>query len=172
MKDSKVYKYYSELPQWAKGAVVLGVGVVLFMVGKKLVKVVFPSEEDRRQKQLESDINNDINRYTNQGIKPTYNDSQYSLFANTIHNGMRYCVGDDYGTVEVTMKKMINDLDVAKLIKAFGKRPDYCFGIPTGEFDLITYVQKELGNDYGGITNYRVRNINEDWARKGIKYKL
>ena len=44
------------------------------------------------------------------------------------------------------MKKMINDLDVAKLIKAFGKRPDYCFGIPTGEFDLITYVQKELGS--------------------------
>jgi hypothetical protein len=172
MKDSKVYQYYTELPQWAKGAVVVGAGLVLFLVGKRVYKAVFPSDEERRNKQLEQDINDDIRQNQQNGIKPSFSDSQYVLFANTIHNGMRYCVGDDYGTVEVTMKKMLNDMDVAKLVKAFGKRKDYCFGLPTGEFDLFTYVQKELGNDYAGLSNYRVKNINADWSKKGIKYQL
>jgi hypothetical protein len=106
-------------------------------------------------------------------VKASFPESAYSTFANTIYNGMRYCAGDDYGTVETTLKKMKNDLDVAKLIKAFGKRQDYCFGIPaSGELDLFTYVQKELGNDWGGLTNYRVKNINADWKKKGIKYEI
>lgn len=86
---------------------------------------------------------------------------------------MRFAVGDDYATVESTMKKMQNDLDVAKLIQAFGTRQDYAFGIPTGNpMDLFTYVQKELGNDWGGLTNYRVKNINADWKKKGITYQI
>ena len=69
-------------------------------------------------------------------------------------------------------EKMKNNLDVAKLIKTFGTKKDFCFGINTGEFDLFTYVQKELGNDFGGITNYRIKRINEDWRKKGITYQL
>lgn len=172
MKDNKVYQYYTELPDWAKGAVVIGVGVVIFFVGKKAFRLVFPSESERRNKELEKSVNDEIEQLIRMGMKPSFQDSQYALFANTIHNGMRYCAGDDYGTVEMTMKKMQNDLDVAKLIRAFGRRKDYCFGLPTGEFDLFTYVQKELGNDWGGITNYRIKNINEDWLRKRIKYQL
>ena len=57
MKDSKVYQYYTELPQWAKGAVVVGAGLVLFLVGKRVYRAVFPSDEERKNKQLEQDIN-------------------------------------------------------------------------------------------------------------------
>jgi hypothetical protein len=38
--------------------------------------------------------------------------------------------------------------------------------------DLFTYIQKELGNEYGGLTNYRVKRINEDWSKKGISYQI
>lgn len=170
---TKVYQYYSELPPWAKGVVVVGGGLVAFLVLRRVYKAVFPSAEDRKNRELAQNVNNEINVLTNQGVKPTYADSQYNTFANTIYNGMRYCAGDDYSTVESTLKRMMNDLDVAKLVKAFGKRQDYCFGIPTsGELDLFTYVQKELGNDYGGLTNYRVKRINEDWKKKGIKYQI
>jgi len=172
MKDSKAYQYYTELPQWAKGTVVVGAGLVLFLVGRKIYKSAFPNEEEKKRKELSQNIENDISKLTKEGVKPTFIDSQYVLFANTIHNGMRYCVGDDYGTVESTLKKMANDMDVAKLIKAFGTRNDYCFGLKTGEFDLFTYVQKELGNDFGGVTNYRVQRINDDWKKKGIKYQF
>ena len=120
-----------------------------------------------------TDINGEITKAQKAGLKQTYLDSQYETFANTIFNGMRYCVGDDYGTVESTMKKMMNDLDVAKLVKAYGKRQRSCFGIDAGgNDDLFTSVQAELGNEWGGVTNYRVSSINADWKKKGITYQL
>jgi len=68
---------------------------------------------------------------------------------------------------------MNNDIDVAKLIKAFGVRQDYAFGVPTGSpKDLITFVNSELGDDYGGLTRYRVDAVNANWKKKGIKYQF
>lgn len=170
---NKVYSYYKDLPPWAKGAVVIGAGVVIFLVGRRLYKGLFPSELEKKNKELLNNINQEIRQNQSSGMKPTFADSNYSTFANTIYDSMRYAVGDDYGTVEVTMKKMMNDLDVAKLIKAFGSRQNYIFGLPKGNpVDLFTMVQQELGNDYAGLTNYRVKNINADWKKKGIKYQL
>jgi len=173
MANNKVYQFWTELPTWAKGVTAVGGLVLVYIVGRKIFKVAFPSDETKRNRELVANVGNEIREYEQQGQKPSFADSQYNLFANTIYNGMRYCAGDDYGTVEVTMKKMKNNVDVAKLIAAFGKRQDYCFGIPTGNpMDLFTYVQKELGNDWGGLTNYRVANINKDWKSKGITYQL
>ena len=170
---NKVYSYYKELPDWAKGVVVVGGGLVAFLVIRKVFKVVFPSEKQRRNQQLTQNVNTEIRNLEFQGQKPSYSESQYLTFANTIFNGIRYCWGDDYGTVEETMKRMKNDLDVAKLIKAFGRRRRACFGIPTGgEDDLFTSIQAELGQDFGGLTNYRVDRINNDWKKKGITYVI
>lgn len=170
---NKVYQYYTELPQWAKGAVVIGVGVVAFFVGRKIYVTIFPSVEERKNREMLKNINDEIKDGQNIGLRPSFPDSNYDTFANTIYESMRYAIGDDYGTVETTMKKMKNDLDVAKLIKAFGTRQNYLFGIPKGTpKDLFTMIQEELGNDYAGVTNYRVKNINADWRKKGIKYQI
>lgn len=171
--QNKVYTYYKELPSWGKGVVVIGVGVVAFLVGRKIYKVAFPSAEEKKSRQMLTNVNQDIRTSISKGLKPTFMDANYDTFANTIYNGMRYAVGDDYGTVEATLKKMMNDLDVAKLIKAFGVRQNYIFGIPKGNaVDLFTMVQEELGNEYLGLTNYRIKNINADWKKKGITYQL
>ena len=92
--------------------------------------------------------------------------------AETIHASIRICAGDDYDTAEKTLKKMKNDLDVALLIRAFGKRQDYCFGIPTAEMNLFPYIRKELGAEWAGLTSYRVDRINSDWKKKGITYQI
>lgn len=171
--QNKVYTYYKELPSWGKGVVVIGVGVVAFLVGRKIYKVAFPSAEEKKGRQMLTNVNQDIRTNISKGLKQTFSDSNYDAFANTIYNGMRYAVGDDYGTVEATLKKMMNDLDVAKLIKTFGVRQNYIFGIPKGNaVDLFTMVQEELGNEYFGLTNYRIKNINSDWKKKGITYQL
>ena len=168
----KVYQYYKELPPWAKGVVVVGGAVALFFVGKKLYTIVFPSAEAKRNAELNRNIDTEIARLQ-RTQKATFPDSSYNTMANTIYNSMRFAVGDDYGTVQDTLKKMKNDLDVAKLIKAFGTRQDYAFGIPVGDkMDLLTYVKKELGNEWGGLTAYRVTDINKDWAAKKISYTI
>jgi hypothetical protein len=134
---------------------------------------VFPTEAQRKNRELEKNIDSEISKMQSNGKKASFSDSNYNTFANTIYNSMRFAVGDDYGTVESTLKRMKNDLDVAKLIKAFGLKQDYFFGLPTGDkMDLFTYIQKELGNEYGGLTNYRVKRINEDWSKKGISYQI
>jgi hypothetical protein len=169
----KVYQYYKELPPWAKGVVVVGGAVVVYLVGSRVYRAVFPTEAQRKNRELEKNIDNEISKMQSNGKKASFSDSNYNTFANTIYNSMRFAVGDDYGTVESTLKRMKNDLDVAKLIKAFGLKQDYFFGLPTGDkMDLFTYIQKELGNEYGGLTNYRVKRINEDWSKKGISYQI
>jgi hypothetical protein len=168
----KVYQYYKDLPSWAKGVVVVGGVAALFFVGKKLYTIVFPSEEAKRNAELGRNINSEISNLQ-KFQKASYPDSTYDTLANTIYNSMRFAIGDDYGAVQDSLKKMKNDLDVAKLIRAFGSRQDYAFGIPVGgKMDLLTYVKKELGNEYGGLTAYRVTDINKDWAAKKIKYTI
>jgi len=169
----KAYQYYKDLPPWAKGVVVVGGAVVVYLVGSRVYRAVFPTEAQRKNRELEKNIDSEISKLQGNGKKASFSDSNYNTFANTIYNSMRYAVGDDYGTVELTLKRMKNDLDVAKLIKAFGVKQDYFFGIPAGDkMDLFTYIQKELGNEYGGLTNYRVKRINEDWSKKGISYQI
>ena len=168
----KVYQYYKELPPCAKGVVVVGGAAALFFVGKKLYGVVFPSAEEKRNTELNRNIDTEIARLQ-KFQKATFPDSAYNTMANTIYNSMKFAVGDDYGAVQDSLKKMKNDLDVAKLIKSFGSRQDYAFGIPVGDkMDLLTYVKKELGNEYFGLTSYRVTDINKDWAAKKIKYTI
>jgi len=169
----KVYQYYKDLPPWAKGVVVVGGALVVYLVGSRVYRAVFPTETQRKNRELEKNIDSEISKLQGNGKKASYSDSNYNTFANTIYNSMRFAVGDDYSTVESTLKRMKNDLDVAKLVKAFGVKQDYFFGLPTGDkMDLFTYIQKELGNEYGGLTNYRVKRINEDWSKKGISYQI
>ena len=169
----KAYQYYKDLPPWAKGVVVVGGAVVVYLVGSRVYRAVFPTEAQRKNRELEKNIDSEISKMQGNGKKASFSDSNYNTFANTIYNSMRFAVGDDYGTVESTLKRMKNDLDVAKLIKAFGLKQDFFFGLPAGDkMDLFTYIQKELGNEYGGLTNYRVKRINEDWSKKGITYQI
>jgi hypothetical protein len=68
---------------------------------------------------------------------------------------------------------MNHTLDVAILIKAYGQRQNYTFGIPTGEpRDLFTNIRAELGAEWAGLTSYRITQINNNWNAKGIKYQI
>ena len=172
LNKSAVLKYYEDLPSWAKGAVVVGGLLIVYVVGKRVIRFVFPSADQQRNQQLAKDIAKEI-AALKRIHTPTFAESQYNIFANNIFEGVRYCVGDDYGAVESTMKKMMNDLDVALLIQAYGFRQRSCFGLDFQPiYDLFSTVKAELGNEWGGLTNYRIDNINNNWASKGIKYRL
>lgn len=170
---SKLYNYYTELPSWAKGVVVVaGVGGAV-IIGNKIYKKIFPSQSEKQAKQFVNTIKTDINRWRFEGLTPSYPEAQYLTLANSVYEGMKYCVGDSYSNVEDILKKMQNNLDVALLIDAFGIRQNYCFGLPVGQpLDMIAFVKKELGNDFMGLTDYRVKRINDNWSKKGITYKI
>lgn len=171
--ESRVYAYYKDLPQWAKGAVVVGSLAAVGFVGYKLYRQLFPSQDERQSQQFVNAVSGDIEKYRFQGLRQSYPDAQYAAFANSIYESMKYAAGDNYGSVVDTCKKMQNNLDVALLVDAFGLRQDYFFAIPTGKpMDIFTFIKSELGNEWGGLTDYRVKQINTNWESKGITYKI
>ena len=86
---------------------------------------------------------------------------------------MKYGLVDDYENFKKTLMKMKNDLDVKKLVKAYGARQLYVFGIPDGDkLDLFTAVRSELGTEWGGLSSSKLTEVNKDWAKKKIKYKF
>lgn len=172
---NKALSYYNTMPKRNKKIVLIALGVVGFIALKKVYDIFLRDKlaQAKKNKELAKGIDAEIIKWKIGGLKATYPDSQYMLLANQIHDSMRYAVGDDYGKVVTNMKKMMNNLDVALLIKAFGFRQDYVFGLPEGEpKDLFTFVMSELGNEWGGITSYRVGIINNDWKNKGITYQI
>ena len=70
----------------------------------------------------------DLGILTGGGDKATYLDSQYIIFANSLYQAMNSSAfdwGTDETTVGSIMYKMKNDIDVNKLITAFGKKDGY-----------------------------------------------
>ena len=146
-----------------------GVGLILLY---KVYKTIFKTQQQQTNAEIVKEAEKELQTYL-KNTKLTYPPSNYGTFANTIYEGMKYGVGDDYGNVADTLKKLKNNADVAFLQKVYGSRQHYIFGIPTGEpKDLFTAVRSELGSEYGGLTSYRVKSINEDWKKKGIKYQF
>lgn len=169
----KGIKLFSGLPDWSKGVLaIIGVGTLITVGYIVYKKVIDKTDEDKKDKELKGSVSDEISKFIKAGQKQSFNDSQYLQDAETIHSAIRVCAGDDYDTAEKTLKKMKNDLDVALLIRAFGKRQDYCFGIPTAEMNLFPYIRKELGAEWAGLTSYRVNRINSDWKKKGITYQI
>lgn len=120
--------------------------------------------QDQTKKELDVILKN---------TKLTYPPSQYLAWANIIYNSTMYGLGDNYGAVRDVLKLMKNNADVLKLVQAYGSRQNYVFGIPQGEKrDLFTNLRAELGDEYFGLYTAKLNEINEDWLKKKISYKI
>ncbi len=160
------------MPSWAKGLMaVAGTFVGIVLLGK-LYESLNKNDTEKATKQFGKDVKSEAETLA-KTMTPSFKESEYKAMADIIYEGMKVCVGDDYGAVQTTLKKMKNDLDVAKLQEVFGSRQAYCFGVPAGEpKKLIPFVKSELGAEWGGLTGYRVTDINKDWKAKGITYSI
>jgi hypothetical protein len=169
--NDKVFRYYKDLPPYAKGVVVIALTGIVGVLGYKLYGKLFPSQSERDAAKLLNSVTNDVAKFEREGLKPTYPSANYVTFANTIYEGMRYAIGDDYGSVVDTAKKMQNKLDAALLIQAFGTKQNLVFGLDAGApMDMLTFIKSELGNEWWFIN--RIKQINDDWNSKGIPYKI
>jgi len=147
------------------------VGAGIF-AGFKILTSIFKSDSEKASALILNEAEKE-KQALEKKYKLSFNPSQYPAFANIIYESTKYGIGDNYGAVVDTLKKLKNDLDVNQLIKVYGTKQNYIFGIPQGApRDLFTNLRAELGNEYGGLTSYRINQINTDWTKKGIKYKL
>lgn len=98
------------------------------------------------------------------GQKPTKTSAEIQSIANTIfENGRVFNVGGldtDTRAIVHELTKMQNEADVLTLIKYFGVRGRYTFGVQTkNDMDLFTWLRDVLDSD-------EVNEVNSNWSRK------
>lgn len=108
--------------------------------------------------------------------KATYPNDYYGTLANSIYNSIAYSgIADNYKQTFNLMLKIMNPLDLALLIRAYGVRQRYTFGIPSGyPEDLLTSVSNELrseiiSNPFGAS---KVDLINKWFKEHNIKEQI
>ena len=160
---------YNSLPQPVQYGILAGGLFLAYKIYKKFTSTETTQQDT--QIKLKNQVQAEQDEVKSQ--KLSYPKSNYLLFANLLDESMRYGIGDNYNAVVNTLQKMNTDRDVLELIKAYGNRQGYVFGIPAGNpKDLFTTIKAELGNEYFGLTSYKVDKINNDWKKKKIKYSI
>ena len=104
---------------------------------------------------------------TRKNYPPTKSDGEWAIVADQIYEDLRYSYFDDNkADAQYQVSRVKNEGDVVTLIKFFGKRQEYLFGIPSGsEQDLQQFIKSNLSTS-------AVSSINDNYSRKGIKYRF
>jgi hypothetical protein len=105
---------------------------------------------------------NEVKNLTLKGVKATYPDSSYTQWASSIVSAGFNTLGTNEQAIYDIFKKMMNDLDVAKLIVAFGnQRVEFSFQtMPLG-----AWLSTELDSSEMAVINKILRD-------KKIKYQF
>ena len=104
----------------------------------------------------------DEKKFKAQGEKQSYADGQYNVFADSLYSAFIYWAGTDEDTIYSIMDKMKNNLDVSKLIQAFGTRRQE---FTTMQYSLGAFITDEMSSS-------EVAKINNIFANKGITYRF
>lgn len=154
MKQENIEKF-NQLPLPVK----LGLGIIGFIVVRNVASAVkkavkgggFGKDYKSQQEELEEE-----------GVFPSYSDSVYLQFAETIYVEYWGEVFSDVEDVTPIFQKMNNEADVLKLIEAFGDRRVL---FSNSKYGLGVILNRAFGNK-------GVAEINAILKKKGIKYQF
>jgi hypothetical protein len=144
-----------------------GLGAVaayIFVVGPILKKLGL--QKTQTEKEAEAEISKYLKGQISAG-NATKTPGEWAIIADQIYNDLRYsAVSDNKDNAALQLARCKNGADVALLIKSFGKRREYYFGIPAGsEMDLQQFVTSNLSSK-------QIAAVNDNYRRKGIKYQF
>ncbi len=120
-------KIWNGLPPWAKGAIVIFIIILLFLIIRNVNKWIARI----RAKQQIADLETSAEAT---GEQPTYLPANYNSFANSLYYAMQsswynpFDWGTDETAINEIFNKMMNTRDVVELLKAFGTRDGYDLG--------------------------------------------
>lgn len=117
-----------------------GIGILALGFGIHYLKKQFiPSQSQIK----EDNINHAISNEQKKGNSMSYPFVQYDIFAGKIEDATNTSGTDEQAIYEV-IGAMKNNVDVLQLQKAYGKRLNWWFGVPTGSYTLSQVLNSEL----------------------------
>lgn len=175
MKNIAKSKFVSEgwagLPSFAKGVILVGVGIGAYILVKKIIGKTQDIKKEQGKRQEDRSWNQAFDKLnSNPSTKATMTKEQMKAVANKIENTL-----DGYGTRDYDLKQAFknnikNDADFAGLSAAFGIReiePGYGIGwaSPTFKGTLIECINDDASSS-------TIDEINEYLRKQKIKYRI
>jgi hypothetical protein len=111
-----------------------------------------------------SDIEKNLNA---RGLSLSKSKAEWDAIADTIYNDLRYsALADNKSDAGYQVARVKNDADIIYLIKTFGKRQEYLFGLPSGSpMSLSEFITSNLDRE-------NINLINDNYSRKGMNFKF
>ena len=129
--------------------------------------IVKTNEELQKEKTESANIEEVEKNLNARGIDLTKTKAEWDQIANTIYNDLRFsAIADNKEDGAYQLARVQNDADIIYLIKTFGKRQEYLFGIPSGSpMGLTEFITSNLSRE-------NINIVNDNYKRKGIKFKF
>ncbi len=178
-----LYQWYHELPAWAKGVMIVGsAGVVIFSVHSVIKSVKDKKAKEKAQADVIGFVN-DLNDLAKNGILPSFQQSQYQVFAAAILQQFAGCnfslpqcpdwlfdlaYSSSGKVVANIISQFKNDADFLALQAAFGLKSYDACGIWNGDVKDVTLS----GAVNDELVVCEVEGLNAILASKNINYKF
>ena len=174
---NKFFDYYKDLPDWAKGVVVVGGLGVAYLFVSQIVTKIRKDAESKFDLQESDSANTDLQILAQQGVKPILSNTQIDNIINVLVESMNDC-GTNEENVYNQFRKMNNLADVYALLKRWEIR----YYRPCSITSPISYA-KYLFNDkaFGGnlstwltydLKPSEIQKINKILSDKRINFKF
>ena len=173
--QEQIVKSYKGLPSWAKGTLAVGGLVIVGFFAYTIYRNAKIKQGEREGRKAAQDAKKELDNLLKQGIIPSFGNSQYEIFFQTLVTSMNSC-GTDENSVYSVFNAMKNKADVLKLIEAFGVRYyTPCIATDPISYSKFLFDSKSFG---GGISdwftydlsNSERQNINNILSKKSIDY--
>lgn len=155
--------------------VVVGVGAVL--VGYTVYQNYRKKEEEKKAQAGADAAQSELALLANQGINPSYYDSQYLIFADQIVQATSGC-GTDEEKVYNVFRQMQNDADIRKLVILFGVQYyQPCAWTSPIAYSIWSVNDQAYGGSLSTFLGYdlgasEIAAINSILATKGINFQF
>lgn len=150
-----------------------GAGVAAYLIYRSAKK----KQDEAKASQAAAIAAGEISQLNQQGIVQSYSDSEFANFVHTLVQAMNGC-GTDEQSVYSVFQKLRNDVDIRKLITAFGVQ----YYEPCAASQPLSYLRWQWDSEaYGGdlstwlgydLTTDEIEHINSILLSNGINYQF
>ena len=166
-------KYYERQPPAVKIIVVAGLG----LLGYTLYRNIKRKQDEADALRAAQAAGQELNQLQQQGVNPTYPDSQFQVFADKLVQAMTGC-GTDENQIYQVFGALRNEADIRKLIILFGVRYyQPCAATSPVSYAIWQFNDKAYGGDLSTWLSYDLSSgeigyINSILKGRGINYQF
>jgi hypothetical protein len=175
MADKGALRVYTELPQWAKGVVVVGGLVVGYLAVTAILRKIKQAKTKAESLTEVNDASSELQTEIKSGKRPSLAKTSVEAMANAIVSASNDC-GTNEQQIYAQFDKVSNQADILLLVQAFGLRQkvrcpfsddprESFFSANTPPMSLSAMLNSELDTT-------QMQTLNNKLATKGIKYKF